>query len=73
MRRQILPSPGTRFAHRLRIGEVVHMHAHVLLDDPREDFRMRRAADEALGELDDWRTPTLEDSPDLWRPVDHVP
>ena len=73
MHRQILPSPGTRFAHRLRIGDVVHMHAHVLLDDPHENFRMRRAADEAPGELDDWRTPTLEDSPDLWRPVGHDP
>ena len=74
MHRQILPSPGPRFAHRLQIGEVVHMHAHDLLDDPREDFRTRKAAaDEAPGELDDRRTPTLEDSPDLWRPGGHVP
>ena len=34
---------------------------------------MRRATDEAPGELDDRRTPTLEDSPDLWRPVGHDP
>ena len=27
---------------------------------------MRRATDEAPGELDDRRTPTLEDIPDLW-------
>ena len=73
MHRQILPSPGPRFAHRFRIGDVVHIHAHALLNEPREDFRMRRAADEAPGELDDQRTPTLEDSPDLWPPFCHVP
>ena len=73
MHRQILPSPGSRFAHRLQIGKVVHMHAHALIDETREDFRMRRAADEAPGELDDRRTPTLEDSPDSWPPVGYVP
>ena len=67
MHPQDLHTLSSRLAHRLRIGNVLHLHAHALLDQPCEDLRMRRAADEPLGEIDERREPTLEHLLRLWR------
>lgn len=70
MRPQV-PTICPRLAHWLQIGDVDDLHAHALLDEPCEDLRIRRAAAEPPGELDERHTPTLEDSPDLWRRFGH--
>ena len=67
MHPQDLHTLSSRLAHRLRIGNVIHLHAHALLDQPCEDLRMRRAADEPLGEIDERREPRLEHLLRLWR------
>ena len=64
---QIVPTLRPRPTHRLRIGEVVDLYAHALLNQPREDFGMRRAAGEPSGELDERCKPALEYRLDLWK------
>ena len=67
MHPQIVPTLRPRLTHRLRIGKVVDLYAHALLNQPREDLGMRRAAGEPSGELDERCKPALEYRLDLWR------
>ena len=51
----------------VQFGDVVDLHAHALLDQPREDLRMQGAAKGPSGELDGQCEPTLEHQLQLWR------
>ena len=53
-------------AHRLRICDVIGLHAHAL-DQARENLGMRRAADSPSGEINEQRKPALEYRLDMWK------
>ena len=62
-----LPTLSQRLADRFRVSDVVDLHTHALLDQNREDPRMRRAADKPPGNLDERPKPALEHRLDMWR------
>ena len=71
MHRETLPTLSQRLEYRLRVSDIIDLHAHTLLDESREDLRMRRSSDEPPGELNEWPKPALEHMLDMWRRVRH--
>ena len=67
MHRETLPTLSQRLEYRLRVSDIIDRRAHSLLDEPREDLRMRRSSDEPPGELNEWPKPALEHMLDMWR------